>query len=199
MSITLSFILPAYNAEKTIACQIRSLLDLLAELGVPFELLVIDDGSVDDTLGEARELKRRFSQVRTIHRPLRYGHSAAVQLGLRETTAPFVLIYNDRSRRLTTEIQELWLSCLAPSNSADELAATPAGIDSTLGTVRESGPLLLVQRWDLASVSLLENSGKYSADIRTVARRQDPSSGDDQVDRPYYLSPAGTNLYESVW
>jgi glycosyltransferase involved in cell wall biosynthesis len=49
VSISLSFVLPVYNAEATLAREVRHLLDLLAELSVNFELLLIDDGSVDDT------------------------------------------------------------------------------------------------------------------------------------------------------
>ncbi len=152
MSLSLSFVFPVHNAEATLASDLRHVLELLADLSTTFELLVIDDGSHDDTIGEARELERRFAQLRVIHRPLHYGHSAAVQLGIRKARGRFVMIYNDRSRPVTTEIYDLWQARHDSSvghgrgHESRQPAQTSDLSIAAHGTVLELGALILVHR-----------------------------------------------------
>ena len=173
VSISLSFVLPIHNAESTFAQEARHLLELLAELSVSFELLVIDDGSTDDTLYEARELSRHFAQIRVIHRPLRYGHSAAVELGLREARGRFVMIYNNRSCPVALEIRDLWESrLLGPPAAVEARAPSRRALHGSLiddhGFVLEAGPLILVRRWPRPDASRHEAFVRFPAGIRST-------------------------------
>ena len=51
-----SVVIPAYNAEKTLE---RAIVSVLQEKSIPFELIVVDDGSTDDT----RERMQAFSGI----------------------------------------------------------------------------------------------------------------------------------------
>ena len=53
---SLSLILPVYNAEGRLRLWINQWLEILAELTPSFEVFIVDDGSIDDTLSVAREL-----------------------------------------------------------------------------------------------------------------------------------------------
>jgi GT2 family glycosyltransferase len=71
--VTVSVIIPAYNAADTIACALRSCLGQTAH---PLEVLVVDDGSTDNTA----EIVSRFGHpVRLIRQPNR-GPGAARNL-----------------------------------------------------------------------------------------------------------------------
>ena len=78
MSAKVSAVIPAYNAEETIAAAVES---LLAQSLRPYEIIVVDDGSTDGT----REVLASFgNRVRVIHQPNRglagartTGHEAA--------------------------------------------------------------------------------------------------------------------------
>lgn len=104
----LTFVLPVHNVDKLLKTRVAALIDLLAELHVPFEVILVDDGSTDDTLHEANELAAQYNQVRVIHRAMRYGRDSAVQLALSQTEAPFVMILGDVTRSITSEIRRLW-------------------------------------------------------------------------------------------
>ena len=51
---TFSVLIPAYNAEETIAAAVRSVLE---QTVAPLEVIVCDDGSSDRTLARAREVR----------------------------------------------------------------------------------------------------------------------------------------------
>jgi glycosyltransferase involved in cell wall biosynthesis len=79
-------VVPAYNAAETIAGTIRS---VLAQSRPDFELLVVDDASVDGT----PDLVRPFladARVRLLTRPTNGGVSAARNAAIREARAPIV-------------------------------------------------------------------------------------------------------------
>lgn len=193
MSFSLSFVFPAYNAEAHLRKEVRHVLELLAELATTFELLVIDDGSTDDTLGEARDLARRYAQVRVLHRPLHYGHSAAVQLGLMETDSPFIMIYNNLSCRIGAEIRELWDNRLVRPDQRDEPSSQRNHVRETCrssmisdhGTVFEAGPLLMVHRWEFADRTHLVDFVRSPAGMHTRPRH---TMTTEIVAQPMYLT-----------
>lgn len=76
----LSVIIPAYNASKTIAKTLLSLLDQTADADC-YEIIVVDDGSNDDTLAVCTEFAQKHSNIHVIHQP-NGGVSAARNRGL---------------------------------------------------------------------------------------------------------------------
>jgi glycosyltransferase involved in cell wall biosynthesis len=48
-SPTVSVIIPAYNEEKTVGNVISGTFSVMRHLGLPFEVIVVDDGSIDNT------------------------------------------------------------------------------------------------------------------------------------------------------
>jgi teichuronic acid biosynthesis glycosyltransferase TuaG len=65
MESLVSIIMPAYNAGKYVGDSIRS---VLAQTCGGFELIVVDDGSTDDTAGVVREIASADARVRYIRR-----------------------------------------------------------------------------------------------------------------------------------
>src|SRR5436190_20375247 len=66
MADALTVLLPAYNTAAYLAEAVRS---VLAQTFRDFELLVIDDGSTDDTLAVARDLERTDGRIRVLTQP----------------------------------------------------------------------------------------------------------------------------------
>ena len=52
--VKVGFVIPAYQAEKSVAAVVRGLFEALAHEGEPPLIVVVDDGSTDDTSGAAR-------------------------------------------------------------------------------------------------------------------------------------------------
>ncbi len=108
MPTSLSYILPVFNGERDLKEQAYRLLDTLSDLTAQFDLLIIDDGSQDDTSNVAADLVGMFPQVSLIRNQLRYGQTAAEQTGLRETRGELIMIQDNVSEPSIKEIVQLW-------------------------------------------------------------------------------------------
>lgn len=105
---TLSYILPVCNAERLLRDQVLRLLDILSDLTSEFEILIIDDGSQDDSFNIANDLSHAFPQVNCLRNQLEYGQAAAEQSGLRNTCGDLVMIQDRAITPSVKEIVQLW-------------------------------------------------------------------------------------------
>ncbi len=108
MNTPLSVLLPVYNAQQRLARGINEILDALPVWAERFELIIVDDGSTDDTADVALELAARFPQIRVVRHPVRLGLSEAVQTGLDEADAEVILVGNDTYELDLDDLRALW-------------------------------------------------------------------------------------------
>lgn len=94
----LSIITPAFNAEKYIEETVQSVLKCPS--AVPFEYIVIDDGSSDSTLAILEKYK---SQIR-LYSHLNTGESETVNVGLQLARGKYILVVNADDPLLTDEL-----------------------------------------------------------------------------------------------
>ena len=85
---TLSVIIPVYNEEATIEEIIRRVEKAPTD-GLRKEIIVVDDGSTDDT---PRRLSRLEASIAVIRHPRRQGKGAAVRSGFQAATGDLLLI-----------------------------------------------------------------------------------------------------------
>lgn len=104
-----SVIMPCYNAGRFLAGSVQSVLD--QTMG-DFELLIIDDGSLDDSLAIARRFEAADSRVRVFHQENR-GVSAARNAGMSHASGEYVtfvdgddLLVPDALERMTDAARE---------------------------------------------------------------------------------------------
>ena len=64
--LELSFVVPAYNEEDFIEDMLGSIDDVIAGKHIPYEILVVDDGSRDNTLAKARRYAGKNGHVRVL-------------------------------------------------------------------------------------------------------------------------------------
>jgi len=89
----LSVVIPAYNEGAFIGTLIERILAVPVEaLGFQKELIVVNDGSRDNTEEIAREWASRFPQVHCFTQVPNQGKGKAVQRGIREATGDYILI-----------------------------------------------------------------------------------------------------------
>lgn len=77
-----SVVVPLYNEQENIAELHRRLGLALRSLGVPYEIVFVNDGSRDATPRLIDELRRRDPSLTVIHLSRNFGHQAAVSAGL---------------------------------------------------------------------------------------------------------------------
>src|SRR6059058_4922046 len=90
----LTVFFPAYNDSGTIASMVIRAVQAASELTSDYEVIVVDDGSVDATAEIADELARTYPRVRVVHHPKNRGYGGALQTGFRAATKPFIF-YTD--------------------------------------------------------------------------------------------------------
>ena len=92
--ITVSFVIPTFN-RKAILVECLEALERERTAGVPFEVIVIDDGSTDSTLDEIRDVQSRLSvSLQVVHQQNR-GPAAARNLGIKAASGELIVFLGD--------------------------------------------------------------------------------------------------------
>ena len=108
MSETLSVILPVQNAETQLESKVKALLEVISELTSQFELLIVDNGSIDGTEEVAMELIREFPQVGIHRQSQTTDQMEAARRGIAKTSGEMVLIHDINAPLSTDAIQQFW-------------------------------------------------------------------------------------------
>ncbi len=78
----LSLICPCYNEEEVITLFINKLTTIIKDIDLSYEIIIINDGSIDNTLKKAKELKEIFPSIRILNLSRNFGKEAALTAGL---------------------------------------------------------------------------------------------------------------------
>lgn len=88
--VELTLIIPAYNEAARLPATLKTVLEFVRNAGVTWELLLADDGSVDDTPYIAAAAENANPNVR--HLQLRHrGKAAAIREGVNAATGRFII------------------------------------------------------------------------------------------------------------
>ena len=79
----ISVIIPAYNEVESLRPLTVELLDTMRDLGQDFEILFVDDGSIDGTRDLLRKLAEEYSEVRFIGFTENCGQTSAMAAGFK--------------------------------------------------------------------------------------------------------------------
>lgn len=92
--VSISVFFPCYNEQENVGRTIEKSLAVLEKLGADFEVIIIDDGSTDDTGRIADDIAGRDNRVRVVHHERNLGYGAALQSGFKAATKELVF-YTD--------------------------------------------------------------------------------------------------------
>jgi glycosyltransferase involved in cell wall biosynthesis len=87
----LSVVVPMRNESPNVAELYRELTDVLTAFGKPYEILVIDDGSTDDTFDRLASLQRGDPRLRVIRFRRNFGQTAAFAAGFAHARGRFIV------------------------------------------------------------------------------------------------------------
>ena len=88
----LSVVMPARDEEGSIGQTVAQIATALAVERIPFEIVVVDDGSTDQTAACLRQLIDRYPGVRLVSNTGRHGFGMAVRAGLAQATGEAIAI-----------------------------------------------------------------------------------------------------------
>jgi len=83
-TIEISVVVPVFNEEGNLPILIPKLVKVLNPLGLPYEMIFVDDGSSDGSRKILREMASQYSSLRIIGLKKNRGLSTALLAGMRE-------------------------------------------------------------------------------------------------------------------
>jgi dolichol-phosphate mannosyltransferase len=109
--VALSFVLPAYNEEAFIEDTLSTLEAIIKDKNLPYEIVVVDDGSLDGTLAKATRYAKRNGHVKVISYAKNIGKGHAVKTGFMEATGD-VVVFADSDMEIDLETISKYLEAL---------------------------------------------------------------------------------------
>lgn len=88
----ISVVIPCYNETDVLHLTYRSLLAAAEQWAGPFEIILVDDGSTDNTWSIIEELALQDSRVRGFRLSRNFGHQAALGAGLERVEGKVVVV-----------------------------------------------------------------------------------------------------------
>lgn len=88
----ISVIVPVYNEEANLPLLYKRLKDTLNAISPAHEVIFVNDGSSDNSLGQIRELAAKDGQVRYLDFSKNFGHQIAVFAGLEHAKGESIVI-----------------------------------------------------------------------------------------------------------
>jgi len=89
--VDLSIVIPAYNEQDSLPSLVREIGEACGPLGLEYDILVVDDGSTDETLETVDRIAGENPRVRGIGLRRNFGKSEALAVGISQTVSEFVI------------------------------------------------------------------------------------------------------------
>ncbi len=148
---SLSVVIPVYNSEDSLPALVEALKSVLSELGIPFEVVLVNDGSRDRSWQVVSALAREYSWLRGINLMRNYGQHNALLCGVRNAAHDVVVTMDDDLQNPPEEIGKL-------------LARLNEGYDVVYGTpLKERHGLLRDMASRLTKIALQGAMGAQTA------------------------------------
>ena len=109
--VELSFVVPAYNEGDFIEDMLGSIDDVIAGKHIPYEILVVNDGSRDDTLANARRYAGKNGHVRVVSYSKNVGKGNAVKTGFMKANGN-VVVFADSDMEIDLTVISEYLEAL---------------------------------------------------------------------------------------
>ncbi len=104
----ISIVIPLYNEEESLPELVQWIDKLMREHKFSFEIILIDDGSNDNSWAVIESLKKEFSSLRGIMFRRNYGKAAALQVGFQASKGEVVITMDADLQDSPEEIPELY-------------------------------------------------------------------------------------------
>ena len=91
-----SIVVPAFNEGPDLTAHLEALAHFLATCEAPydFEVLIVDDGSADDTYETAQRVSQRFPNMRVVRHPINRGLGSAIRTGFVFALGSVIVTYD---------------------------------------------------------------------------------------------------------
>jgi dolichyl-phosphate beta-glucosyltransferase len=105
--VYLSVIIPAYNEERRLPQTLKKVLRYLEKQPYSFEIIIVDDGSTDNTVLVIENAQKRFRQIKLIKQK-HQGKGGAIKTGILNSQGQYILMTDADLSVPIEEIEKLW-------------------------------------------------------------------------------------------
>ena len=89
----ISVVLPAYNESDTLPVTVKDIHSFLISRDEDFQIVIVENGSTDNTTDVARKLSKKYSNVSYFHQPTA-DYGAALRRGFQESNGDVVVNFD---------------------------------------------------------------------------------------------------------
>ena len=104
----LSVIIPAYNEENRIPKTLREIDKYLKEQSYEYEILVVNDGSRDNTTSVVNELKKEIANLKLIDNKENHGKGYVVRQGMLTALGEYRLFTDADNSTSIDQVEKMW-------------------------------------------------------------------------------------------
>lgn len=177
-----SVVIAAYNEAANVERRLRELLRALDRLDSFSEIILVSDGSTDDTVSVARSVRDR--RVHVIQQPSNMGKAVALNTGVEAAANPIVIFADTRQEWAPDAIEQMLRNFADPDVGAVSGDLVFRNRDGSLAGV---GLYWKLEKWVRRSESRVHSSVQVAGAICAVRRHL------------YLPLPAGTILDDVYW
>jgi glycosyltransferase involved in cell wall biosynthesis len=192
---SLTIVLPVYNGESRLTHHVTEMLELASELTSHFEVMIVDDGSTDDTSAVAQELATQFPQISVRRHRHRRGLGPIISMVQRRVSTDVVIVHDGVTPINPVEVRRLWHQSAAETQTMQSMPA--AGTMSKkldvkeLASVRATHMAMALAHERVLGFHLLQPMRGEDASQAAPAT---PSSSAQSPKRPRPTSPSGVGM-----
>lgn len=106
----ISVIVPCFNEQEALPLFYQATKKALTEIGRPYEMLFVNDGSRDGTLAVLRGLSEKDDSVRYLSFSRNFGKEAAMYAGIRNARGDYVVLMDADLQHPPSMLNEMYLA-----------------------------------------------------------------------------------------
>lgn len=108
MSVKLSVIIPCYNEEDRLPDTLREIDDYLTKQDYNYEIVVVNDGSPDNTAQVTKDLMSEIDNLKLIDNKENHGKGYVVHQGLKESRGEYRLFTDADNSTSIDQVEKMW-------------------------------------------------------------------------------------------
>lgn len=194
---SLTIVLPVHNCESRLSQNVEQMLELASDLTTRFSILIVDDGSTDDTSTVAQELAMRYPQVTIRRQRQQTGLGPIISMVERRVDSDVIIVHDGVTPVDASQVRRLWRK--SDSRSMPMATSTKRSMNE-LASVRSTHDAMALAHERLTGFHVLEPKRHEEAatlvatasTIRSEAKHRAPNSRSvghiPPLPRPNFLS-----------
>jgi glycosyltransferase involved in cell wall biosynthesis len=105
---SLSFFFPCYNEALNVDALIEASVKVGEAYGLDYEVLIVDDGSKDNTAQIVRQWSLKNPRVRLVQHQKNQGYGAAIRTGLKQAVKDYIFLADGDNQFKVSDIEKLF-------------------------------------------------------------------------------------------